>query len=45
MKIRATNVTCVGEKGNGNRILLGNLKTKDFLEDLDVDGMIILNLP
>jgi hypothetical protein len=27
---------------NGNKILIGNLKGRDHLEDLDVDGKIIL---
>ena len=43
LKIRATNVTRVGEKRNTYRILLGNLKVRDFLEYLDVDGKMILN--
>jgi hypothetical protein len=43
MKIRATNVTHVGEKVSEYRILLGNLKVRDYLEDLGVDGKIILN--
>jgi hypothetical protein len=45
MKIRATKVTRVGEKGNEYRVLLGNLKVSDYLEDLGVDGKIILNWP
>jgi len=43
MKIWATNVTRVGEKQNEYRILLGNLKVRDCLEGLGVDGKIILN--
>jgi hypothetical protein len=43
MKIRATNVTRVGDKGNAYRILFGNLKVRDYLEYLGVDGKIILN--
>jgi hypothetical protein len=42
MKISATNFTRVGEKGNAYRILLGNLKVRDYLEYLCADGKIIL---
>jgi hypothetical protein len=31
-----------GGKGNGYRILLGNLQVRKYLEDLGVDGKIIL---
>jgi hypothetical protein len=35
-------VECIVEKRNLNRVLEGNLKERDPLEDTDVDGRIIL---
>jgi len=35
-------VACMGEKRNVNRVLDGNLKEGDPLEDTDIHGRIIL---
>jgi hypothetical protein len=37
-------VAWIGAFINANRILVGNLNRRDHLEDLDVDGRIILKL-
>ena len=31
-----------GEKRNARRVLMGNLKERDCLEDLEVDGRVVL---
>jgi hypothetical protein len=39
----AGHVAYMGEKRKKSRFLWGKLKEQDHLEDLDVDGWIILN--
>jgi hypothetical protein len=35
-------IACLGEMANAYKILLENLKGRDHLEDLGIDGRIIL---
>jgi hypothetical protein len=38
----AGNAACMGVRGSVYRILVGNLRKRDHLEEPDVDGRIIL---
>jgi hypothetical protein len=38
----AGNVTCVGERRNVYRVIWGNLKGRNYMENLGVGGRVVL---